>query len=302
MGNPSLVVLVSSALVTLTVFLVGESSSFHLSQGKHSSRCFRHLHAVDQPKPFGNLHDDRCFCLGANMPSEEFLSVSSNSSEPRRVFLADVVSKGAAIVGIVSSASLPQRATAAAGTDLVSTGTIKVTPIAHTFVTTGKLLSPKPVRENDATRFFTNAKVVYLFEGSNNGDNLLLAQEVTDLTKKRKVENGPGVTPGNLRTLIPEQLMKAKEDRSAIVTRVVESAKQMPDGDVLMVGPIPSLGTADDGRLLTSTASSLGTFVGGKKEQGVISVLLNGPTENLKLNESGFPVSELLWYSIPPRK
>jgi len=76
----------------------------------------------------------------------------------------------------------------------------------------------------------------------------------------------------------------------------------MPDGDVLLVGPIPSGGTAEDGKLLAGTASRIGTFVGGKQGNGVISVLLNGPTENLKLVESGFPTSELLWYSLPPRK
>lgn len=184
---------------------------------------------------------------------------------------------------------------------MVYPGTIKVTPIAHTFaITGGKSLSPKPIRENDATRYFTNARVVYVFEGSgsnsNSGDNQRLAQDVIDLTKTRKAEKGPGVTPGNVQTLTP------KSSGEVMLSGVIETAKKMPDGDVLVVGPIPSLGTQGDGRLLERTASGLGTFVGGKKEQGVISVLLNGPRENLKLVESGFPISELLWYSLPPKQ
>lgn len=215
----------------------------------------------------------------------------SESTEPRRDFVVDLLSKGAMLTGICST--LPQSAVAE---DLVSAGAIKVTAIAHTFVTTGKSPSPKPIRENDATRFFTNAKVVYIFEGSSNSDNDKLAQEVTELTRQRKAEQGPGVTPGNLVTLVPDN------KGSGIVSRVVEKAKQMSEGDVLVVGPIPSQGTAGDGKLLASTASDLGTFVGGQKGQGVISVLLNGPKENLKLVESGFPASELLWYSLPPKK
>ena len=51
-------------------------------------------------------------------------------------------------------------------------------------------------------------------------------------------------------------------------------------------------------QILADTAAALGTFVGGKVGGGVISVLLDGPTEGLLLNENGYPASELLWYSI----
>jgi hypothetical protein len=272
MANLSLAFLASSVWVTLAVFLVGETSSFHLlvpTEGKRANTN-----------------------ANTNLPSEE--------EQPRRAFLTDLLSKGAAVGvgGVVSSVSLPLCARAAP--DLVSTGKIKVTAIAHTFVTTGKSPSPNPIRENDATRFFTNARVMYLFVGSNDDDNSLkLAQEVTDLTKQRKAEKGPGVTPGNIQTL---DINQESESPSAIIARVVKAANQMPEGDVLVVGPIRSTGTGGDGRLLMDTASGLGTFVGGKKEQGVVSVLLNGPKENLKLIESGFPASELLWYSLPPKK
>ena len=265
----SLSFLVSSVWVMLAVFLLGETSSFQLlvpPEGKRS------------------------------IPSDE-------EHQPRRAFLTDLLSKGAAVGvgGVISSFSLPQYARAAAAPDVVSIGKIKVTAIAHTFVTTGKSPSPNPIRENDATRFFTNARVVYLFVGSNDDENnVKLAQEVTDLTRQRKAEKGPGVTQGNLQTLNTN--IKQEESPSATVARVVKAAKQMPEGDVLVVGPIRSTGTGGDGRLLADTASGLGTFVGGKKEQGVVSVLLNGPKENLKLIESGFPTSELLWYSLSPKK
>lgn len=171
--------------------------------------------------------------------------------------------------------------TALAGPDTVS---LKVTPLAHTFITSSGVA--KPIRENDATRFFTNARVVYMFEG-NPGASSALASEVRDLILKRKSERGPGVTPGSVQSMATGR-----------VDVVVATARQLPEGDVLLVGPIPSGGTAADGKLLAETADSLSTFVGGKLGGGVISVLLDGPREGLKLEESGFRTSELLWYSL----
>jgi C-terminal processing protease CtpA/Prc len=60
--------------------------------------------------------------------------------------------------------------------------------------------------------------------------------------------------------------------RSGTISEVVDKAKQLPDGDVLVVGPLPSEGTASDGEILADTAKSLGTFVGAKNSGGVISV------------------------------
>jgi len=283
MMKPPFNALALSILMMLAFFLA-ETSCFRCPERRrHSPR----LLAVGDPnQQFGNASDDR------SRP------MSPNNYEHRRGFLTDLLSKGAIIAGTMSStATLPSSASAAEA-DLVSSGTIKVTSIAHTFVTSGKSPSPKPIRENDATRFFTNARVVYLFEGSENGETTRLAQEVTDLTKARKAEMGPGVTPGNVQTLS----MKAGDaDQSAILARVIETAKQLSDGDVLLVGPIKSRGTLSDGKLLASTAEKLGTFVGGQKGQGVLSVLLNGPKENIKLIESGIRSSELLWYSLPPK-
>jgi hypothetical protein len=46
------------------------------------------------------------------------------------------------------------------------------------------------------------------------------------------------------------------------------------------------------------TAEALSIFVGGKTDGGVMSVLLDGPKEDIKFQESGYPTSELLWFSI----
>ena len=278
--------LLSSVFVALAFFLVRESYSFHLPEGRprSSPRRPHHLLAVNPLRLSENsLNDNK-----RHYPNKR----SESESSERRTFLADILSKVsvAAVAGVVSSSLAPTTA-ALAATDVIATGIIKVTPIAHTFVIKGGS-APKPVRENDATRFFTNARVVYLFDGNPIENNL--AQEVTDLTTKRKAERGPGVTPGDVQILTMTTQLN--------VEKIAETAKQMPEGDVLLVGPIPSRGTATDGKILADTASTLGTFVGGKSGGGVISVLLDGPKENLKLNESGFPASELLWYSLPSRK
>jgi hypothetical protein len=185
---------------------------------------------------------------------------------------------------------------------------IKVNPMAHTFVTaTG---AAKPVRENDATRFCTNARVVYLFEGdpTSSTKNIQLASEILDLAVKRKAGEGPGVTPGKIRGLSSNKSfldlastglgLETISSKAESVDSVVASAKKMPQGDVLFVGPIPSAGVATDGKILADTAAALGTFVGAKTGGGVISVLLDGPRQDVKFEAGGYPVSDLLWYSI----
>lgn len=255
-----------SLFVALAFFFVKECSSFHVPARRSSSFRFEATN-------------------GASLPFEEPITADIGVSEGRRQFLSSVASAVAAVPLLVPIQ-------ASASTDVVASSPIKVTPIAHTFVANGSMV--KPIRENDATRFFTNARVVYIFDASGT-PNQNLVQEITDLTIKRKAEKGPGVTPGNVQTLA-----SAAQSKSLIKT-VSETAKTMSDGDVLLVGPIASGGTAADGKLLTETADALGTFVGGRREKGVISVLLNGPKENLKLVESGYPASELLWYSLPSR-
>jgi hypothetical protein len=181
----------------------------------------------------------------------------------------------------------PTVASAAATNNAGNTSiNIKVSPVSHTFITSSGSAA-KPIRENDATRYFTNARVVYLFEGQAAKPGVL-ALEVTDLTTKRKADRGAGVTPGNVQTL-----------KSGSVEMVVETVRSLPEGDVLLVGPISSNGNASNGRLLSETAAALGTFVGGKTGGGVISALLDGPKDDIKFEESGYPTSELLWFSLP---
>lgn len=182
---------------------------------------------------------------------------------------------------------------------------IKVTPLAHTFVTATR--TAKPVRENDATRFCTNAKVVYLLEGRDANANVL-ASELLDLTVKRKAGEGPGVTPGKVRVLSSKKglvdiatglgLDTTTSSKAESLDAVVAAAKAMPEGDVLLVGPISSSGVAADGKMLGDTAAGLGTFVGAKTGGGVISVLLDGPRQDVKFEGGGYPISDLLWYSF----
>lgn len=182
---------------------------------------------------------------------------------------------------------------------------IKVTPLAKTFITSGGK-GAKPIRENDATRYFTNARVVFLLEGTSGGTTT--GDLVLRVTAERKAGRGPGVTPGNVQLLsyksssssLPEGVVSAgtAADVGVLVSKISDLVPKLPEGDVLLVGPIPSRGTAGDGKLLADTASAVKSFVGGKTGGGVVSVLLDGPREGLLLEENGYPVSELLWYSL----
>jgi len=226
----------------------------------------------------------------------------------RRFFLArSATAAAAATIGVASSSLLGTNPTWAATDNNI---VIKVTPMAHTFITSSGTAA-KPIRENDVTRFFTNAKVVYLLEGNNNRDSTKpsLVGEILDLTVKRKAGEGPGVTPGKVKLFSNDKSIMALaseigiptgsyKSESTIVDAVVTEAKSMIEGDVLLVGPIISSGVAADGKLLTDTAKGLGTFVGGKTGRGVVSVLMDGPREGLQLEQGGYPLSELLWYSF----
>ena len=211
---------------------------------------------------------------------------------------------------VAESFLLTPPAAGAVSTDPQNNGlvAIKVTPMAHTFITSSGTAA-KPIRENDATRFFTNAKVVYLLQGKDDESKpSRLAEDILDLTVKRKAGEGPGVTPGKVRLFSSNKSLAdvaAGLDvdvifsvKSELVASVVATAKAMAEGDVLVVGPIPSRGVASDGKLLAETAKGLGTFVGGKTGRGVLSVLLDGPRESLQLVDNGYPISDLLWYSF----
>ena len=171
---------------------------------------------------------------------------------------------------------------------------INVNPIAHTFVVSGPSSKPKPIRENDATRILTNARVVILFATAS-GDSEktdLLVNDVVELTTKRKEECGPGVTPGSI-------IRMTATGKSNLVDSIVKSSSSPETGDVLVFGPIPSQGITNDGKLKDDVASKLGTFVGSSKSGGIVSVLLDGPTQNVVVADGGYTISDLLWYSLP---
>jgi len=182
---------------------------------------------------------------------------------------------------------------------------IKVTPIAHTFVASDGVA--KPTRENDATRFLTNAKVVYMFEGPDAKPDDL-ATQVLQLTVKRKADQGPGVTPGAIHVATSSEAMLSMGASLAVDTSkskdistksvVASIASKLPKGDTLIVGPLPSGGTGADGQLVADTASALDVAVGGAREGGVLSVLLDGPKQGLALTEGGYPVSTILWWTV----
>mmetsp|Transcript_43009 Transcript_43009/g.43730 ORF Transcript_43009/g.43730 Transcript_43009/m.43730 type:complete len:295 (+) Transcript_43009:140-1024(+) len=277
------------------LLLIVQIRSFHFNHGGGEAggrMAFRIAFAPARKSTSNNYLKETNYC---NSFEQEGLE--------RRNFLIDISTTmiATATVAIV----FPVRPEIVSANDdsktIIATGSVKVTPIAHTFIMSSG--SIKTVRENDATRYFTNARIVYLFDGksinggNNNNNNISVAKEVIELTIKRKTDRGPGVTAGNIETMdVPTSISTTK-----IVEIVTAKAKLMPDGDILLVGPLPSTGTTSDGKILANTASNLGIFVGGKSGGGVISVLLDGPRENLIIEESGYPTSELLWYSLPSR-
>ena len=214
----------------------------------------------------------------------------SSISGNRRAFLSKTASAGLLLSGLVR----PPPSEAA---------DIKVTAIAHTFVTSSG--AAKPLRENDATRLLTNAKVVYLFTGTDT--NPSVSADILDLTAKRKEEKGPGVTPGDIlvATNNPSMIDAAKTlglaveaTKDSTPTSIASAASKMSEGGVVIVGPLSSGGTAKDAMIVAETAKSLGVEVGGAKSGGVLSVLVDGPRKGLLLEEEGLPVSTVLWYSI----
>eukprot|EP00568_Trieres_chinensis_P011969 CAMPEP_0183293714 /NCGR_PEP_ID=MMETSP0160_2-20130417/2297_1 /TAXON_ID=2839 ORGANISM="Odontella Sinensis, Strain Grunow 1884" /NCGR_SAMPLE_ID=MMETSP0160_2 /ASSEMBLY_ACC=CAM_ASM_000250 /LENGTH=258 /DNA_ID=CAMNT_0025454875 /DNA_START=35 /DNA_END=811 /DNA_ORIENTATION=- len=211
----------------------------------------------------------------------------------RRAFL------GAIPASAASALLLPS--TPAAAADFVTT--VKVTPLAHTFITSGGKV--KPLRENDATRFLTNARVVHVFYGDPSEST---AAEVLSLTVKRKAGEGPGVTPGSVNVLGGGSL-KAVDGAKSVASSsssnndaksIAAAVSSLPAGDVLFVPPAKSGGTAADGAILAETAAAAGLEVGGSKGGGVIGILLNGPRDpnQLKVTEGSYEAPTILWYDV----
>merc|ERR1711920_509333 len=100
-----------------------------------------------------------------------------------------------------TSATAPYTSSQQANASSSSVSSIKksinVTPLAHTFIVS-KNGDAKPIRENDATRLLTNAKIVFLFYDHNDNNVDKVTKEILELTQKRKLGQGAGVTPGRL--------------------------------------------------------------------------------------------------------
>lgn len=191
------------------------------------------------------------------------------------------------------------------GEDLLTiTKSIKVSPLAHTFIISKS--DAKPVRENDATRILTNAKVVFMFYTDNNYETL--SKEIFDLTLKRKIGEGAGVNPGRVcyASLGGNSKFIPTDDATVTFTKIskiddISTKIQYEKGDVIFIEPLPSRGTLNDAKMLADTAKQLGVDVGSKKSGGVVSVLMNGPrapNNSLKIIEDGFDAATLLWYDI----
>jgi hypothetical protein len=95
-------------------------------------------------------------------------------------------------------------------------------------------------------------------------------------------------TPGRVEVL-SSTLSAISVNSDSFREKVVEFALGMPKGDVLLVGPILSQGTANAGKLVAGTAAALELDVGGKREGGAIYVLLDGPREGLVLEQEDIP-------------
>mmetsp|Transcript_23637 Transcript_23637/g.35035 ORF Transcript_23637/g.35035 Transcript_23637/m.35035 type:complete len:278 (+) Transcript_23637:88-921(+) len=233
---------------------------------------------------------------------------SNNSS--RRSFLQKSVILTAA--PFTSIPFLPQPAAAETGT---VTASIKVTPIAHTFISSvSNTKTPvKPIRENDATRFFTNARVVHLFYNGQDDAAIKAAKELLLLTVQRKQGAGSGVTPGTVHFLTNANAnggfgsstgdlyssvpgLAILDDSSSLKTAL----SIIPSGDVVIIAPKKSNGTIINGMLVEKSAIDNKLEAGGSKSGGVISCLINGPSdpETISVLDGGYSTSTILWYGV----
>ena len=185
------------------------------------------------------------------------------------------------------------------------TTAVKVTPIAHTFISSvANAKSPvKPLRENDATRFFTNARVVHLFYDGEDSKAIQTAKEVIDLIVKRKEGAGPGVTPGKVHFLVngSSDVYSDIPGLSLLTDSSVKDAlDNIPTGDVVIIAPKKSNGTIINGMLVEKSARDSGLEAGGSRSGGVISCLINGPQnpETLAVVDGGYSTSTILWYGV----
>jgi hypothetical protein len=122
--------------------------------------------------------------LALSMVQKSSLKLKKNT---RRAFLNKAT--GAVLSSSFAPFSIP--AEAADVPDKV-TQAVKVTAVAHTFIASTGKASVKPIRENDATRFFTNARILHLFYTGDEEKAYATTKEILDLTVKRKSAEGAG--------------------------------------------------------------------------------------------------------------
>ena len=84
-------------------------------------------------------------------------------------------------------------------------------------------------------------------------------------------------------------MISASKKTSSLETDVSSLAK----GDTLIL-TVPTTTFSGDKKAAADCASSLGLFLGGAKEGGVVSVLVDG-SKSVDVDESGY---DLLWYSL----
>ena len=228
----------------------------------------------------------------------------THNNQNRRSFLQKAAMFAPAVTFLPQSSP----AFAANGAEIV-TQVIKVTPVAHTFVSSTspntQKVSVKPLRENDATRFLTNAKVVHVFYDGDKEKATKLMKEVLDLTVKRKKGGGAGVTPGNVKFLSNDAdtsgIYKDIPGLSILNEAALKDAlEKIPSEDVVIIPPEKSKGTVSNGMVVEKSAKTCGLEVGGQKSGGVISLLLNGPKdpEKITVMEGEYATSTILWYDV----
>jgi len=205
------------------------------------------------------------------------------------------------------------------------TQSIDVSPLAHTFILSSTKGEPKakPIRENDATRILTNARVVLVFDGGNVGGDgigsIRTVQQILDLTERRKAGQGPGVTPGKVKVIVPstsDAIAKAAVESGvgviinskvgsnpsdALKTLATDINKVLEDGDVVFLYPQLSKGTYNDGKFVQEAASTVNLPIGSAKSGGLVSILVNGPkgsSNPLKIVDGGYETCTLMWYDI----
>lgn len=226
----------------------------------------------------------------------------------RRAF-AKAASSALATAGYCSiMGPVPPVSAAASETGAVK---VKVTPVAHTFVASADK-GIKPLRENDATRFFTNARIMVSFYGGGSDTSKLDSTfaEILDLTIKRKAEKGSGVTPGDVifgeiagQRVAPSasaanaKMVAVKDTSPSSVSAAVSALSA--EGDVLILSPTPTKGTAGDGKVLAAIAEAAGLEAGARGGQ-VLGLLIDGPRDpqSVLLSEGGYALQPILWYSI----